>query len=167
MESMSRAVARGAVFLALALLSQSLRIFVPLPPFAGLFVIGSLVNAMLLLTAVYSGRVIAVAVGTLLPLVAFLQGQLPAAVFIPGVAVGNAVFACFGQRFWRRNGLYLAPFLKTGALYIGVWAALCVADVQPFAAKAASALLSWPQIVTGFCGILLARGLAERVRCKA
>lgn len=167
MKNMNRGIARGAVLLALALLAQSLRLLAPLPPLAGMFVIGSLVNAVLLLTAVYSGRVTAVAVGVMLPFAAFLQGQLPAPVFIPGVAAGNAVFACFGQFFWRRGALYFAPFLKAGVLYIGAWAALRVAELQPGAAKAVSALMSWPQIVTAFCGILLARALAERVRFKA
>lgn len=160
---MSEAIARGAVFFALALLAQSLRLFVPIPPLAGMFVIGSLVNALLLLAAIYAGWRAAALLGILLPAAAFMQGQLPAPIFIPGVAAGNLVFIACGHFFWRQRALYFAPFLKAGILYAGLWMALRFTVLPSSAAKAAAVLMSWPQVITALCGILLAQRLAKRI----
>ena len=72
----SRQLARGALLIALALALQGLRLVVPLPLPVSTFLIGTLVHMMLTLTLHLNGRSTALLLGALLPVTAYLQGQL-------------------------------------------------------------------------------------------
>src|SRR5574344_1600828 len=76
---------RAALLLAIALLSQQLRFILPLPKILDTLVIGTLVNASLVLTAHYTDLFLAAITTIALPIVAFLQGHLPIPMLIPVV----------------------------------------------------------------------------------
>ena len=89
---MDKTLVRGAMLIALTVVLQSLRLFIPLPPMASMFFIGTLVNMMLAVTVRLAGLKPALLAVVLLPFFAYLQGQLPIPLLIPVVIGGNAVF---------------------------------------------------------------------------
>ena len=84
----------AAFFLAFALLLQSLRLIFPMvPPPVTMFVIGSLINMILILSILVTKNPWIAAIGLILPFTAFLQGQLPIVLMVPVVAIGNTIYA--------------------------------------------------------------------------
>ena len=94
---MDKTLVRGAMLIALTVVLQSLRLFIPLPPVASMFFIGTLVNMMLAVTVRLAGLKPALLAVVLLPFFAYLQGQLPIPLLIPVVIGGNTAGLC-----WRR-----------------------------------------------------------------
>ena len=160
----TRVMVCAAMGLALALLAQSLRFFLPLPsgPLLQL-VIGSLVNLALVLTVRFSGSILTAGVGFFLPLVAFLQGQLPLLPLVPVVGIGNTAFAALaGAILWKRRFVWLTPFVKAALLYGGTQIVLCAIDLPDPAASSLSMAMGAPQVVTGLFGVVLAKVVARR-----
>lgn len=114
---------RAALFLAIALIVQSVRLFLPLPPVASMLLVGTVVNLSLCLTAWGSGLLYAGILSLLLPLVAYIQGHLLFAPMIVVVFVGNLVFclalhaAQKGENSWK--SLAFPPLLKAVVLWSG------------------------------------------------
>lgn len=100
---MDKTLVRGAMLIALTVVLQSLRLFIPLPPMASMFFIGTLVNMMLAVTVRLAGLKPALLAVVLLPFFAYLQGQLPIPLLIPVVIGGNAVFVLICH--WLYDGL--------------------------------------------------------------
>ncbi len=88
----SKAMVRGALLIALALVLQSIRIVLPMPQLLSTFVIGTLVHMMMILTLKVVGLPTAFLLGLLLPMSAYLQGQILLPFLIPVVWVGNLLF---------------------------------------------------------------------------
>lgn len=109
-------ITQSAMLLAIALVIQSLRIIVPLPPIATMLIIGTGVNLVLLVLAYRVSMTSAVVIGTILPIVAFMQGQLPQLIFCPAVAIANIIFVCLAKRWRERPAVWLAPAAKAGVL---------------------------------------------------
>ena len=131
---------RLASFLALALVLQSIRLVVPLPGPVNMFFIGSLLNAVMILS-----------------IWAFLQGQLPLVFLIPVIGLGNACFMAWVYRFRRsRAALFAGPLVKAGILYGGTNIVLAIVALPDVVGQTLSFMMSWPQIVTGCVGIVLA-----------
>lgn len=90
------------------------------------YLVGSVVNAILLTSAYICGTFYGIAVGVLTPWTALLVGQLnPAMVpFIPFIMIGNAILvAVFGllckkSNFGKYIGVLLGSLLKFGFLYL-------------------------------------------------
>ena len=82
---------RGAMLLAVGLVLQALRLVIPMPPMWTVFIVGTLVNMVLVLAARTVGLWPSVMIAVLLPVMAYFQGQLPLPFLIPVVAVGNLV----------------------------------------------------------------------------
>ena len=160
----TRVMVCAAMGLALALLAQSLRFFLPLPsgPLLQL-VIGSLVNLALVLTVRFSGSILTAGIGFFLPLVAFLQGQLPLLPMVPVVGIGNTAFAALaGAILWKSRFVWFTPFVKAALLYGGTQLVLCAIDLPDPAASALSMAMGAPQFVTGLFGVALAKVVARR-----
>lgn len=158
-----RRLVYGALLLALAVGVQNLRLILPLPPFGSMFIIGSLINMLLLLSGRLAGLAYTIGSCLLLAGIAFLQGQLPIFFVIP-VAIGNGIFAFLGIFFWRSPLLWLAPFIK--AAYLWAMTLFLLSQVVHMPAAAGAALLfmmSWPQIITGLSGVILARFIWQRL----
>lgn len=64
---MDKTLVRGAMLIALTVVLQSLRLFIPLPPMASMFFIGTLVNMMLAVTVRLAGLKPALLAVVLLP----------------------------------------------------------------------------------------------------
>lgn len=154
---------RAALLLAIALLAQQLRFILPLPRVIDTLVIGSLVNASLALTARYTDLFLGVVTTAALPLVAYLQGHLLLPVLIPVVFAGNFVFVIYCYFYWNKGTVVIAPLLKTLVIYGGALAVLQAFNFTPEKISKIVLTLSWPQIVTGVLGILLARVISERL----
>ncbi len=108
----SKAMVRGALLIALALVLQSIRIVLPMPQLLSTFVIGTLVHMMMILTLKVVGLPTAFLLGLLLPMSAYLQGQILLPFLIPVVWVGNLLFYIFdllagGTASWQL--LYRPP----------------------------------------------------------
>ena len=160
---MDKTLVRGAMLIALTVVLQSLRLFIPLPPMASMFFIGTLVNMMLAVTVRLAGLKPALLAVVLLPFFAYLQGQLPIPLLIPVVIGGNAVFVLICHWAWHR-GLMLAPLAKTKTICMFT-SSLVLLKVLALPEKMVFAIgfmMGWPQMVTGICGILLARLITKR-----
>ena len=94
---------RTGLLLALTLVFQSLRFLIPLPPWMSTFLIGSLVNAALLVALQALGLRSALLIACVTPVVAWLQQLLPLLVFILPVALGNSLYIWLFSRL-RRAG---------------------------------------------------------------
>ncbi len=157
-------VTRTAILLALTVVFQSIRIWLPfLPANISQYVIGSLVNLCLILAAITvgisSGLVIAIAA----PVIAFLQGFTPFLIMVVPIALGNLVLVIMVAILYKRNALLAfaaGAVVKFLTLYLGV-----VKIVVPFfmPANASSGLaavlsiqFSWPQLITASIGGILA-----------
>lgn len=154
---------RGALLLALALMFQGIRLIVPLPPFAGMFIIGSLVNATLVLAVRYTGILPSLLMSALLPIVAFMQGQIALFLLIPVVAVGNMFLVLLCHCFWNQYSIIVVPLMKTLTLYLGCFMVIELFAIAPPIAEVVMLMLSWPQLVTSGLGILLAQQLTKRI----
>ena len=118
-----RIFTRAALLLSLTILFQSLRLFIPMPPVFSTFLIGSLVNACLLVTVETVGLWPALMIGAAAPVVAWFQQLLPVPVFIFPVALANLVYVTIF--FTLRNkmpwfGLVAAAAAKTLLLYMTI-----------------------------------------------
>jgi len=107
-ENYTKKIVLSALLLAIAVIAQSLgRIF---PNISQVFV-GSIVNAVLILTAYICGLPFALLTSALTPLLAFLTGQLNPVLgpFVPFIAIGNMVLVTLFYFLKNRGewGLYL------------------------------------------------------------
>ncbi|NLG29333.1 MAG: hypothetical protein GX557_15595 [Chloroflexi bacterium] len=133
---------------------------------------GVLINALLLLTALYVGLPQALILGLITPLGGTLRGvlPLPMAVMIPFIALGNATFVSVYSGLRGRNGLLAlaAGALAKFALLAGVVTLLQAAPLTLTAGNTSSALvippafagmMTWPQLANALAGGLLAEGV--------
>lgn len=105
---MDKTLVRGAMLIALTVVLQSLRLFIPLPPMASMFFIGTLVNMMLAVTVRVAGLKPALLAVVLLPFFCIFAG-----------AAANTAFNTGSYRRQRRVCAYLplgmAPRAYAGA----------------------------------------------------
>ena len=142
---------RGAMLLAVGLVLQALRLVIPMPPMWTVFVVGTLVNMVLVLAARTVGLWPSVMIAVLLPVMAYFQGQLPLPFLIPVVAVGNLVI------------IIAAPLFKTFILYCSSLFVLWLVAVPEKLALFILFIMGWPQMITGILGLVLAYKLHKRI----
>ncbi len=152
---------RAALLLAVALLAQQLRLVLPLPRILDTLLIGTLVNASLVLTAHYTDLFLAAITTAALPVVAFLQGHLPILLLIPVVFTGNFVFVVLCTLIRNKSVILIAPLAKTLAIYGGALLMLNLLGLPPAKIKMVVLTLSWPQLITGILGLILAKFLEK------
>ena len=153
-----RNLVRGAILLALAVVLQGMRLIIPVPTPISMFLIGSAVNACLVLIARTQGVTAAV----LLPVFAWLEGMLPLWFFIFPVMVGNIVFVLLVNTA-RGREIYGAAFVKAFVLYSAFFVLLQVVEVPNRIGAGILFVMSWPQIVTGLIGIGIALYAQKRL----
>lgn len=156
----------AALFLAIAVIIQNIRVLLPLPGPITMFLIGSLLNMTLILAVCYTGVMPTSIIGILLPIVAFMQGQLAIPFMIPIVAVGNIVYVLYCRKFWQGKFLWLAPFIKMVILYVGSLWVIHMLHLPEKTAAILSFMMSWPQLITGLLGIILARIMLKKLPKK-
>ena len=160
---MHKQLTRAAILIAVALAAQGLRFILPLPGLVTMFLIGSLMNMCLVLMARLSSLRYAVPGSVILPCVAYLQGQLPFIPMIPVVFAGNLVLVLVAHKEQGWRLLLLGPLLKTLALWAGTGLVLSMLQLHGVAVRTLQTMMSWPQLVTAFSGIILAGIVLKRV----
>jgi len=163
----TKKLTQAALILGLALVFQSLRLIVPIPPFIAPFVIGSLVNGCLLVATTSVGLRGGLIIALITPIVGYLQGQLPLPLFIAPVFIGNGLLVgCYWllERKARVAAIIVAALVKTAALFIMFSALLAFISLPPKLATAVMFSMSWPQLVSGLVGGFLALIILTRIK---
>lgn len=158
---------RGALLVALALALQSLRLVLPMPQLLSTFIIGTLVHMMLVLTLQLSGLKTALLLAFLLPLTAYVQGQVLLPFLIIVIWLGNFIFVLLVRQFKdsRKLSLSIPPLAKACVMLLAAWAALSfLALPNPALRKTVMFAMSVPQLLTAVAGILLAEQVKKRLR---
>ena len=158
---------RGALLVALALALQSLRLVLPMPQLLSTFIIGTLVHMMLVLTLQLSGLKTALLLAFLLPLTAYVQGQVLLPFLIPVIWLGNFIFVLLVRQFKdsRKLSLSIPPLAEACVMLLAAWAALSfLALPNPALRKTVMFAMSVPQLLTAVAGILLAEQVKKRLR---
>ena len=152
---------------ALALALQSLRLVLPMPQLLSTFIIGTLVHMMLVLTLQLNGLKTALLLAFLLPLTAYMQGQVLLPFLIPVIWLGNFIFVLLVRQFKgsRKLSLLMPPLAKAIVMLLAAWAALSfLALPNPALRKTVMFAMSVPQLLTAVAGILLAEQVKKRLR---
>lgn len=158
---------RGALLVALALALQSLRLVLPMPQLLSTFIIGTLVHMMLVLTLQLNGLKTALLLVFLLPLTAYVQGQVLLPFLIPVIWLGNFIFVLLVRQFKdsRKLSLFVPPVAKACVMLLAVFAVLSfLALPNPVLRKTVMFAMSVPQLLTAVAGILLAEQIKKRLR---
>ena len=158
---------RGALLVALALALQSLRLVLPMPQMLSTFIIGTLVRMMLVLTLQLGGLKTALLLAFLLPLTAYVQGQVLLPFLIPVIWLGNFIFVLLVRQFKGRHKLALCvpPVAKACVMLLAAWVVVSFLSLpNPALRKTVMFAMSVPQLLTAIAGILLAEQVRKRLR---
>ena len=150
---------RGALLVALALALQSLRLVLPMPQLLSTFIIGTLVHMMLVLTLQLGGLKTALLLAFLLPLTAYVQGQVLLPFLIPVIWLGNFIFVLLVRQFKgsRKLSLCVPPLAKACVMLLAAWAALSfLALPKPALRKTVMFAMRVALVLSGVVCILLA-----------
>lgn len=121
---------------------------------------GSLINAILLLAVLILGESSALMIGVLPSAVALSRGllPLPLAPMVPFIMISNSLYVMVFGKFFQKSfigGLVLAAVLKFGLLF-SVSQLILPALLPGKFLTVASAMMSWPQLVTALSGGIIA-----------
>ena len=160
-----RSLTGTAMLLAIALVVQSLRLIIPIPPQVSLFVI---VSTCIIVATWRFGLKSGLAIAWVTPVVAYLQGiMLPILPAILVVGLGSSLYACWA-RFWQGKSMILmvlcAVLSRLVVLYGGFSWLLSTINIPGPKASLLLFSMGWPQLVTGTAGIVLASILMRRMR---
>ena len=168
----TRSMILGALFLAMVIIIQLLGRFNP--DFSRIFV-GPLINALLILTVIFSGRRYGILLAVTSPLMAFATGQLiPAlAPFIPFIMLGNlSLVIPFSylqkNRFSQIAGIILGSLLKFAVMIMAAYYAVPIfglaipAAVQARLPVAFGLVQLYAALIGGGFALVLARLLKNR-----
>ena len=153
--------------MALALALQSLRLVLPMPQLLSTFIIGTLVHMMLVLTLQLNGLKTALLLAFLLPLTAYMQGQVLLPFLIPVIWLGNFIFVLLVRQFKgsRKLSLLMPPLAKACVMLLAAWVVVSfLALTNPALRKTVMFAMSVPQLLTAVAGILLAEQVKKRLR---
>lgn len=154
---------RAALLLAIGLVLQALRLIIPMPPMLTVFIVGTLVNMVLVFAARSVGLAPSAMIAALLPVIAYFQGQLPLPFLIPVVAIGNFVMVYLCTVSFSKGIILIAPLCKTFVLYCGSLLILFWLQVPEQISLLVLFIMGWPQMITGVLGIILADKLQKRI----
>ncbi len=171
MKKTTRWLTRTAILLGLTVAFQSLRIVIPKVTIPGMgdldqYIIGSLVNACLIIAAVMVGAGGGITISILAPVIALIQGEIAFPILVPFVALGNiAIVVCVALLYKKSKigSFAVGIVVKFLCLYITVVhiaLPLIVPNLQgdkvQIIPKMLSFKFSWPQLVTATIGSIIA-----------
>jgi hypothetical protein len=175
MKNKTQFLAYTAMLLALTIVFQNLRLLIG-TGFHSQLIIGSLVNAALVIAVgiinIYAGLIISI----IAPIVAYAQSQIPPIFpyLIPIIAVGNALIVICYNFFKDKKqylGIIIGALLKWAFLYYGVTKMLNIVkgtipdNKFDKIAATLSFGFSWPQLITalvgGFIAIIVIKNLKK------
>ncbi|KAJ52499.1 hypothetical protein BD780_001816 [Clostridium tetanomorphum] len=169
----SQRLVRSSLLLAIAIIVQGIgRSF----PQISQLLVGSIVNAVLIISTLTCGVLWGILVGGLTPLLAWIIGQLPAPMgpFIPFIMLGNIIFILMFSLGHKRENwipyifLVIAAIFKFGFLYMSAnkFINLFNLGIPPKVASKLVIMMGTPQLITaligGFGGIILTNMLTKR-----
>lgn len=160
----NRALVRAALCLAIAVVAQALRVFLPLPPIASMLLIGTVVNLCLCFAVWGNGILYAGIICLLLPVFAFLQGHLPLLPMVAVVFFGNLVFCLVVQQQKRWKHYVFAPLLKAVTLWSCTGIVCNLFHVPRQAKNLLQISMGIPQWTTALLGVVVAVLLWKRLR---
>lgn len=152
---MYRYLTRSALLLALMVVFQSIRLVIPVPPFVSMFVIGSAVNACLLLAVELIHWRAAFVLAAAAPVVAAWQQVLPSPIFIIPVAAANLVYVLLYATLLKTNRWLAvggAALFKVLGLYLMIALTLEFAQLPEKLVAVLNMMFSYPQFITGVLG---------------
>lgn len=139
--------------------------------FAGQYITGSCVNAVLAVAVLYAGLWSGVSVALLSPFFAKLLGIGPALIqIIPAIAAGNLVYVLLMHFLGKKLQAFTVPVAAVGkflTLYLLVvrWIVpMLSANLKPQQITNFSVMFSYPQIITAIIGGILAMGIVSALR---
>ncbi len=157
---------RAALLLALMIALQSIRLLVPIPFFISMFVIGSGVNACLLLAVEKSGWKAAIVLAVAAPTVAALQQFLPSPLFIFPIAAANVMYVASYQMLLTVNrwlAVGAAASLKMVGMYMAISILLELMNVSDKLGAGLKMMFGYPQLITGAIGGVLCYMIMKRL----
>lgn len=161
-----RKLNRTALLLALMIVFQSLRLYLPMPTFVSVFIIGSLVNACLLLTAATGGWKSALALAVVAPIIAYLQQALPLPILVLPIAAANIAYVC-GYLVLAERQRVLAVLVATAAkfsvVYLTVVGLIEYSGISSNIVAMLTMMLGWPQWLTGIGGGMIFFAVRKRL----
>ncbi|WP_182185449.1 hypothetical protein [Pectinatus frisingensis] len=146
---------RTALLLALIIVFQSLRLFLPIPFFVSVYIIGSLVNACFLLAAATIGCRFALILAVIAPIVAYMQKALPLPILILPIAAANLSYIAGYLMFFAKSrilAISMASIAKFVIIYLTVIGIIQYLGVTGKTSVMLTMMLGWPQLITGFTG---------------
>ena len=139
--------------------------------FAGQYITGSCVNAVLAVAVLYAGLWSGVSVALLSPFFAKLLGIGPQLIqIIPAIAAGNLVYVLMLHLLGKHLKAFTIPAAAIGkflTLYLLVvkWIVpMLAANLKPQQITTFSVMFSYPQIITAIIGGILAMGIVSVLR---
>ena len=103
----------------------------------------------------------------LLPLTAYVQGQVLLPFLIPVIWLGNFIFVLLVRQFKgrRKLSLLMPPLAKAIVMLLAAWVVVSfLALPNPALRKTIMFAMSVPQLLTAVAGILLAKQVKKRLR---
>ena len=103
----------------------------------------------------------------LLPLTAYVQGQVLLPLLIPVIWLGNFIFVLLVRHFKGSRKLFLCvpPLAKACVMLLAAWVVVSfLALPNPALRKTIMFAMSVPQLLTAVAGILLAKQVQKRLR---
>ncbi len=162
-----KTISRTGLLLALTIVFQSLRFIVPLPAFASTLLIGSLVNACLLIALQTTGPGPAFLIACVTPVVAYFQQLLPLPIFIVPVAAGNILYVWLFHRLLRIGPVWPAiagaAVGKAAFFYLAFSWLLTLIQLPSAVANGLLFVMGWPQLITGILGGVLSRWVGAKL----
>lgn len=158
---------RTALLLALTLVFQSLRFIIPIPVFLSIFLIGSLVNTCLLVAAETVGIKYAIVIACSAPIVAYFQQLLPLPILIIPVALGNVIYIvvfAVGEKWKTWLRICSAAISKSIFMYVVFTWLLTMIAIPAQMVAALMFVMSWPQLITGVIGGMMARVIKRKLQ---
>ena len=139
--------------------------------FAGQYITGSCVNAVLAVAILYAGLWSGVSVAVLSPFFAKLLGIGPQLIqIIPAIAAGNLIYVLMLHFLGKKLQAFTVPAAAIGkflTLYLLVvkWIVpMLAANLKPQQVTTFSVMFSYPQIITAIIGGILAMGIVSVLR---
>ena len=150
----NKKIARTAILLALTAAIQAAgRYLTPFMGPANMFIVGTLVNACLLIAVYYAGIWGATVISFAVPFTALLTGAPIPLPFVPFIGVGNFLLVLFFYLLKEKiPGIIVGAILKASFLFASVLLFIKIGGVPAKLAGVLYFLFSWPQVVTALLG---------------
>lgn len=160
MKNSTKFITRTALLLAVAIAFQFLGRF--LGPYNN-FIVGPVVNAVLIIATAVAGLWSGVAIAVIAPLVSAFTNKAAIAplilAFSPFIIVGNIIIAAAFQLLKKKSGI-IAVITGAVAKFAFLFAAISIftslVKMKPPVAATLTNLFSWPQLVTALIGGVIA-----------